>query len=102
MIKTFTLTDGTVVSFDITHEWKSLKVIEMKLPVNGCVTEWNKESGEYRVFINSEMSEQEKLKTFIHEMIHLYRGDFEKEGGDVQEIESECHKLTNDYINKYL
>ena len=98
MNKTVTLKDGTRVNLDTTHEWKNLKVIEMDMPIKGCCCEWGKDSGEYRIFIDRSLPDQEKLETFVHEMIHLYREDFAKEGANVQEIESECHHLTQEVL----
>ncbi len=98
MKKTVTFKDGTMVDLDTTHEWKNLKVIEMDMPVKGMCCKWGKDSGEYRIFIDSALPDQEKLETFIHEMIHLYRGDLEKQGESVQKIETECHHITQEVL----
>lgn len=100
MVKTLTLKDGTKVALDTTHDWKNLKVIEMEMPedIDGVACKWGRDSGEYRIFLNSGIDERQKLKAFIHEMIHLYRGDHDKENESVQKIESECHQLTQEVI----
>lgn len=99
-MKTVTLNDGTTINLDITHEWKNLKVIEMEIPggIDGCIARWGEDSGEYRIFINNKMDDRQKIHTFIHEILHLYRGDFDKEGGNVNQIEAECHQLTQEIL----
>lgn len=82
------------------REWKGIKVLEATLPesVHGFSLPW-KDTGEYRICINARMSEREKLETFIHEMIHLYRGDH----GDTERldrIETDCHRTTEEIMEK--
>ena len=90
--------NGANYCYDIVREWNHLKVIEMDLPIKGCVCPWDESSGEYRIFINRNLSPREKTETFIHEMLHLWRGDFDKT--DVQSIEYECHKESEELAKK--
>ena len=85
--------EGKTYHFQKTHEWHNLKVIKVNLPdsIKGAATSW--EEDEYRIFINSKLSEDEQLKTFIHEMVHLYRGDLDKIGQDVNTIEEETDRI---------
>lgn len=91
--------NGKCYFFDTVREWDNLKVIEMNMPVKGCSCLWDESSGEYRIFINRNLSDQEKLETFIHEMIHLYNGDHES-GENVQTIEARTHKVTDEIMKK--
>ena len=89
--------EGQEVHFKTIHNW-SLEVITAELPskIHGCVTEW--EPGRYRVFLNSMLPAEEREKAFVHELLHLYRGDLHKDV-PVEEIEEDCHKAT-DWILK--
>ena len=91
--------NGRTVQYETVREWRLLKVIEINFPGKtkgaGCL--WDEDTGEYRIFLNSALSDEEKLKTFIHEMVHLYHGDFTS-NGDVQEKESRCHSETKKII----
>ena len=99
-MKTVTLEqDETTFHFNTTHTWEGLEVMEVNPPekINGCSVLW-KGSGHYRIFINSALPEKDKAKTFVHEMLHLYRKDHEKKGADIDKIELECHGLTDEII----
>lgn len=84
--------EGITYHFQQTHEWH-IKVIKVNLPdsVKGMVAPWGED--EHRIFINSKLPEDEQLKTFIHEMVHLYRGDLDKIGQDVNTIEEETDRI---------
>lgn len=84
--------------YHIFREWNNLKVIEMEdLPINGCSCQWN-DSGEYRIFINRDLPDPEKLRTFVHEMIHLFYDDHNNKDMDLQEIEDRAHRITEDIL----
>lgn len=87
--------EGKTYHFQKTHEWHNLKVIKVNLPdgINGTVALFGKDK--YRIFINDKLPEDEQLKAFIHEMVHLYRGDLDKIGQDVNTIEEETHRETD-------
>ena len=90
--------NGKTITFDTVREW-DLKVIEANIPINGCSCQWN-EFGEYRIFINRELSDREKLEVFVHEMIHIYNGDHDNKDMNIQEIEERTHELTEEIIKK--
>lgn len=46
--------------------------------------------GGYTIYINSRLSHQGKVKSYLHAMRHIENGDWEK--NNVQEIEYENHK----------
>lgn len=54
---------------------------------NEAVTE--NEDGSYTIFINDQLCEEKRLKSFRHALNHIENFDFEK--GDVQKIELESH-----------
>lgn len=85
--------EGQEVHFKTIHNW-SLEVITAEFPlgVRGVATEW--EPGRYRVFLNSMLPEEEMEKSFIHELLHIYRGDLHK-NVTVEKIEEDCHKATD-------
>ena len=58
--------------------------------INGVLKE-DKESG-YTIAINRDKSKEIQFAAFLHEMAHIYNGDFEKVG-NVQEIESKTHAM---------
>jgi hypothetical protein len=45
--------------------------------------------GSYTIFLNSRMTQERQLESYLHAMRHITNNDFEKT--DVQEIESEAH-----------
>lgn len=90
--------NGQTYTFDTVREW-NLKVIEADLPVKGCCCPWDEGSKEYRIFINKNLSDQEKRKTFVHELIHIYNGDFDH-GEDIQTIEARTHRQTEEIMKK--
>ena len=90
--------NGQTYTFDTVREWH-LKVIEADLPVKGCCCPWDEDFKEYRIFINKNLPDQEKIRTFIHEMLHLYNNDFEQ-GEDVVSIESRTHRATDELMEQ--
>ena len=45
--------------------------------------------GSYTIFLNSRMTQERQLESYLHAMRHITNNDFEKT--DIQEIESEAH-----------
>ena len=84
--------EGITYHFQQTHEWH-IKVIKVNLPdsVKGMVAPW--EEDEYRIIINDKLPEDEQLRSFLHEMTHLYRGDLDRIGQDVSTIEEETDRI---------
>lgn len=49
------------------------------------------DSGVYMVIINADLPEEEQEKTFLHEMLHIYRDDFSRVKAEgVQAIEAQA------------
>lgn len=55
-----------------------------------CTGELKGEKEVYHMLIDSELTDSEKEKTFLHECRHIFQGDFLKPG-NVQEIEKRSH-----------
>lgn len=93
--------DGFSYHFRIVKRWKELEVIEANFidGINGMSIPWGK-PGKYRIFINEMLPARKKLEVFVHEMIHIYRGDHEKRGETVSKIEAECHRMTKEILGK--
>lgn len=51
------------------------------------------EDGSYDIFIRAQLSHEERVKCYLHELGHIRRGDFFKD--DVQEIEHRAHMEDN-------
>ena len=106
-MQTIILDDGKTIHLNTTRKWKEIKVIEANLPesINGILLA-GKKTGEFRIFINDDLSEHRKLEAFVHEMIHLYRGDLETTyDGDrktflnrLDKIEIDCHQATDEIM----
>lgn len=89
---------GREVHFKTLHDWH-LEVVAAEFPpgFHACIAEW--EPGRYRVFLNSMLPAEEMEKAFVHELVHLYRGDLHKDVS-VEEIEEDCHKATDRIIER--
>ncbi len=68
-----------------------MQVRFMDLPprIRGFVVRLN---GEDTIVLNSRLSREQNMKTYLHEKRHIERGDFDKEGMDVNQIEKEAHE----------
>ena len=97
-MKTFEV-DGITYHFQKTKEWNNLRVVEGNLGegITGLSLPW-KNPGEYRILINSDLSETEKVKVFIREMLHLYRDDHEVKGEAAQKIQAACQQITEELL----
>lgn len=58
-----------------------------KFPIRGACTE--NEDGSYTIFINAQLSTEQQLEVYLHELRHINNHDFQRH--DVQEIEFEAH-----------
>ena len=98
-MKTVVGENGHTWEIETVREWKNLKVMEINMEegING-VSFPCKNPGEYRILINRDLTEREKLEVFIHEMIHLYRRDHDKPSKMLNRFEAECHQLTHEIM----
>ena len=48
------------------------------------------EDGSYDIFIRADLSHEEKVRVYLHELSHIMNDDFSK--ADVQSVEYEAHK----------
>ena len=50
------------------------------------------DKGGFMILINADQSPEEQARTFLHEMLHIWRGDHDRVAAEgVQKIESEAH-----------
>ena len=62
-------------------------LVDMPIEIKGACSK--NEDGTYDIFINENISEEEKKKAYAHELKHIENGDFDM--FDVQEIEMLAH-----------
>lgn len=65
----------------------SVKEAHLPASIKGLCSQCSED--EYIILLRDELTDQEKEKAFIHEMLHIYRDDFS--GHSVGEIESTAH-----------
>ena len=77
----------------------NLKVVKLRMPssVKGasCKT-WD---NGYMVVINSGLSAEEQEEAFLHEMLHVWNGDHDRED-NIQELEARIHQKKADFVQK--
>lgn len=67
---------------------------EVELPegIDGATSPNKGEEKSYTILLDSKQNDIERAATFLHEMLHIYRRDFES-GKTVQQIEAETHAV---------
>lgn len=73
----------------LTNENVFVKFIDF--PVKGNETVTRNEDDTYTVFINSRLSREMQLKAYMHALVHIQNGDFDKT--DVDQIEYTAHNV---------
>lgn len=70
-----------------------LRIITHKLPasIHGLSAP---DGDEFIVLINEAITPEEQREAFIHEMLHIWNKDHDREKADVQVIEAQCHAET--------
>lgn len=70
-----------------------LRIVEQPLPqgIHGASV---KDGDTIIVFINEDDTPDEQQGAFIHEMLHVWHGDHDQEGVNVQQLEAERHRET--------
>lgn len=81
----------------IRKERYSINVYYITFPGNGSIRGASRRNrdGSFDIFIHKELSEAERLKTFLHEASHIFRGDLDG-GKNVDEIEAETHETPDE------
>ena len=64
-------------------------LIDMPCDCRGCVVE--NSDGEHCIVLNSRMSHEMNIKSYIHELRHIKNGDL-RSCEDVNVVESYCHE----------
>lgn len=65
-----------------------VRLMDLPPKIRGFVVRRN---GEDTIVLNSRLSREQNMKTYLHEKKHIERGDFEN-GGDVDQIERDAHQ----------
>lgn len=47
--------------------------------------------GKYTILLNNTDTDQQQAESFLHECLHIYHGDLEREGVNVDRLEAERH-----------
>jgi len=66
----------------------TLYKVKMPKTIQGACT-LDKRDGKIIVALNADLTEDEQAAAFLHEMLHLYHGDLNKENTTAREIEEE-------------
>ena len=66
-----------------------VQVVDMPDSIHGACS--LRPDGSFLIFINNRDSNQKQKKAFLHEMLHIWRRDHEKQGISANEIEYQCH-----------
>ena len=67
----------------------TVRLVDLPPKVRGMVV---KDGDDLTIILNSRLSREQNMKTYLHEKRHIERGDFDKEGMDVNQIEKEAHE----------
>ena len=69
----------------------SIKLYTMDLPegIHAFVTQWG--CGTYWIFLNENENETQQTASFIHECLHIYHGDHERDDLTADQIEAIRH-----------
>ncbi len=67
------------------------EIIVRKIPLPATVRAFTMPDaqGDYNVYINSALSEEQQRRSLLHELTHIRRDDFYRRGVTAREIESE-------------
>lgn len=68
----------------------NVQVIDMDVMIPEQVVK--NHDGSYTIFLNARYSYEYMLKSYQHALEHIQNGDFDKDYGDVQEIEAAAHE----------
>lgn len=69
--------------------------------VNGAVALDSEDPEKYTILVNQNKSEDAQREAFLHEMLHIYRRDFES-GKTVDQIEREVHGINEEKVYNVL
>ncbi|MCH5199224.1 MAG: hypothetical protein J1E34_10015 [Oscillospiraceae bacterium] len=68
---------------------ENIIIREISLPCNVRAFTLPDEQGDYNVYINSSLSDEQRKMSFIHELRHIKRNDFYKRDLSAEEIEAQ-------------
>ncbi len=76
-----------------------LRVVKLRMPSSVKGASCKTPDNGYMVVINSGLSAGEQEEAFLHEMLHVWNGDHDREG-NTQELEARIHQKTADFVQK--
>ena len=69
----------------------NVQVIDMDVMIPEQVVK--NHDGSYTIFLNARYTHEYNMKSYQHAIEHINNGDFDRESGDVQEIEAVAHEI---------
>lgn len=78
-----------------------LRIVKSPLPpsVHGLSA---KDGDTFIILINGSDGQNEQEKTFIHEMLHIWHGDHDRSPEELQALEAQRHRTTEQFIKSKL
>lgn len=77
----------------------NLRVVKLRMPSSVKGASCKTPDSGYMVVINSGLSAEEQEEAFLHEMLHVWNGDHDREE-NTQELEARIHQKTADFVQK--
>lgn len=77
----------------------NLRFVKLRMPSSVKGASCKTPDNGYMVVINSGLSAGEQEEAFLHEMLHVWNGDHDREG-NTQELEARIHQKTADFVQK--
>lgn len=77
----------------------NLRVVKLRMPSSVKGASCKTPDNGYMVVINSGLSAVEQEEAFLHEMLHVWNGDHDREE-NIQELEARIHQSTADFVQK--
>ena len=77
----------------------NLKVVKLRMPSSVKGASCRTPDNGYMVVVNYGLSAEEQEEAFLHEMLHVWNGDHDRED-NIQELEARIHQKTADFVQK--
>ena len=77
----------------------NLRVVKLRMPSSVKGASCKTPDNGYMVVINSGLSAEEQEEAFLHEMLHVWNGDHDREE-NLQALEARIHQKTADFVQK--
>ena len=70
-----------------------IRLVDLQLPIKGVTVK--DDEGDYNIYINARLSEDERVDAYWHEIEHIRLGHFYQHDRPVAELEAEAEKEAN-------